>query len=175
MDDPHGPTRVMPPTAPQTRQTVPPDDFRIKQVERAVGAEYDVLGEICEIGEGGEGGIAFLAQRRSTTRLDVLRLVRSGTDVDVLGAIGQAFPLGDDLCPTATRRFAPACASAELPRHLFTLPHQRRRFIDDPEQLGEGRGARNQYQLLGRVDEVVSVDQRESTRRCAAARRMPST
>jgi hypothetical protein len=146
----------MPPTAPQTRQTVAPDDFRIKQVERAVGAEYEVLGEICEIGEGGEGGIAFLAQRRSTTRLDVLRLVRTGTDVDVLGAIGQAFPLGDDLCPNCNApiragvRFCGSCRA-----NLVTLPLT---GAADSLTIAEwlevkAEAARNQYQLLGQIDE----------------------
>jgi hypothetical protein len=146
----------MPPTAPQMRQTVAPDDFRIKQVERAVGAEYDVLGEICEIGEGAQGGFAFLAQRRSTTRLEVLRLVRSGTDVDVLGVLGEAFPLGDDLCPNCSApiragvRFCGSCRA-----NLSMLP-----LSSAPDSLTiaewlevKVEAARNQYQLLGRIDE----------------------
>src|SRR3990170_1501801 len=101
MNDPHGPTRVLPPSDAAVRQpSSSPDDYRLQDARQAAGTEYDVLGEICEVGDGKTTGIAYLAQRRSSTRLDVLRLLQTGEYVEVLGTVGDTMQATGEHCPS---------------------------------------------------------------------------
>lgn len=157
MDDPHGPTRVMPAATPLTPPAAwsPPDDYRFQVIQRAVGAEYDVLGAICDVADGTRSGTVFLAQRRSSSHLDALRLMHPGDFVDVVGTIGEALPSGGDLCPSCGAqirtgvRFCGSCRT-----NLSTLP-----FLDAPNWISiaewlelKGEAGRHQHEVLGRLD-----------------------
>ena len=158
MSDPHGPTRVLPPTGAALRQPSPslPSDHKLQDARRAAGSEYDVLGEICEVGEGKKSGVAYLARRRSATRLDALRLVPAGEYVEVLGAVGMALEDAGDLCPncgTQLRAGVRFCGNCRA--NLSALP-----LTDAPGSMSiaewmesKDEAARHGYELLGQIDD----------------------
>ena len=163
MDDPHGPTRIMPPDPMPQRQrqgTGSPDDFRLRDVQRAAGAEYDVLGEICEIGEGVHAGTAYLAQRRSSMQLEVLRLVQDGSSIDVLGVIGEGTANTEDVCPNCAApiragvRFCGNCRANLTTLQMSTIPNS----LSVAEWLeAKVEAERHQFQVLGRVDDAAAA------------------
>lgn len=156
MDDPNGPTRVMPAAKPAVPLQPPPapDDYRLQEVRRAVGSDYDVLGEIGEVGEGAKSGIAYLAQRRESMRLDALRLVLAGDYVEVLGKIGVAVPAGSDQCPKcgsqlrAGVRFCGNCRTSLTAARLNDATQS----LSVAEWLeAKSEAGRNKYELLGQI------------------------
>ncbi|MEO6527553.1 MAG: hypothetical protein ABIP93_13065, partial [Gemmatimonadaceae bacterium] len=158
MNDPHGPTRVLPPTDGAVRQpSSSPDDYRLQDARQAAGTEYDVLGEICEVGEGKTSGIAYLAQRRGSTRLDVLRLPLTGEFVEVLGTVGDTLHASGELCPScgapirAGVRFCGNCRA-----NLTTVKlSETSGWMSVAEWLEtKSETARHNYQLLGQIDEA---------------------
>jgi hypothetical protein len=119
-----------------------------------------VLGEICEIGEGKNAGTAYLAQRRSSTQLEVLRLVQAGSYVDVLGVIGEGTANAEDLCPNcgapirAGVRFCGNCRANLSSLQMSTVPNS----LTVAEWLeAKVEAGRHQFQLLGRVDDAAAA------------------
>jgi hypothetical protein len=156
MDDPNGPTRVMPAVKPAVPLQPPsaPDDYRLQEVRRAVGSDYDVLGEIGEVGEGAKSGVAYLAQRRESMRLDALRLVLAADYVEVIGKIGLAVPGGSDQCPKcgsqlrAGVRFCGNCRTSLTAARLNDATQS----LNIAEWLEvKSEAARHSYEVLGQI------------------------
>jgi hypothetical protein len=156
MDDPNGPTRVMPAAKPAVPLQPPsaPDDYRLQEVRRAVGSDYDVLGEIGEVGEGTKSGVAYLAQRRESMRLDVLRLVLAADYVEVIGKVGLAVPAGSDQCPKfgsqlrAGVRFCGNCRTSLTAARLNDTTQS----LNIAEWLEvKSEAGRHDYELLGQI------------------------
>jgi hypothetical protein len=164
MSDPHGPTRVIPavgarPDQPGERAEDPRANALLEAIGRAVGNDYDVLGEIFEFGDRAQGGIVFLASERHSTSLDMLHLVpaaggREGY-VEVLGPLrGTAQPTSNG-CPNCGKflrpgaRVCPSCGAT-----LSSGPSaDASNSMSHAEWLEVKRAARdNKYDILRELD-----------------------
>jgi hypothetical protein len=155
MSDPQGRAHAMPASPPLRQPLSASDDYRLQETRRAAGSEYDVLGEIGEVVDGVRSGIAFLARRRSSARLDALRLVSTGEYVEVLGEMGESTQDVGEQCPTcgtpirAGVRFCGSCRAdlATTPVGAATSTMSVAEWLD-----ARSEAARNGYELVGRID-----------------------
>lgn len=155
MDDPNAPTRVMPAAKPSLQPAVAtPSDYRFQVVSRGVAADYDLLGDICEVGEGSKGGVAYLAMRKTSGRLDALRLVSAADYVEVIGRVGEVLPVGDTCpkCGSPVRGGVRYCGSCRTNLAAIKLTDGRNSPSIAEWLEIKAEAGRNGYEVLGHAD-----------------------
>ena len=183
MDDPNGLTRVAPPPAapiaPLRQPPTSPADHRLQEVRRAVGDEYDVLGEVCEAGEGKKSGVVYLAQRAASTRLDALRLVEAADYVEVIGTLGHAVQAPTaELCPKCgaqTRAGARFCGNCRADLAEARVGASAGSMSIAEFMKAKDEAARHGFELVGEIDARRFPAVNEQTRGTAFLARASAT